>query len=188
MTKAEDAELAIREAIDEDDYRKALDLLIEFALPVVSDTAKHTLLARKAQRMDPVDTLTLSNELVELSILNQRVGDRVSLMGYIVRAAKEYYERVREGHKVRLTQEGIPKQVTEKINDTGGEKIVTKFTTVAAGVADSMKVDLSHDEFKIYNECELMMDKLVYTRKSTDKTMDSIRTKISYEKSNERNA
>lgn len=184
MTEADKIELAIKEAVANDEYRTALDTLIDYALPVLKETAQETLRARKAMDQDPVDTFTLSNKLVELSILNQRIGDRVSLMGYIVRGCKEYYERTREGHKVRLVQQGEPRKKAE-IDKDGKEKIVTKYLTVAAGVADSMKVELAHKEFTLYNECELMMDKLVYCRKSTDKTIDSARSKLSFEKTNE---
>ena len=58
----------------------SLDNLEAEALPITEDVAFHTLKARKAISLDPVDTLTLSNELVELSILNQRLGDRISTM------------------------------------------------------------------------------------------------------------
>ena len=51
-----------------------------------------------------------------------------------------------------------------------------------------MKISLVKAEFDLYNRCEYLMDKLVYTRKSTDKTIDSMRSKLSYEKQNERNA
>lgn len=149
-----------------DEYAEALSSLESDALPVVQGIATHTKKARKAMDQDPVDTLTLSNELVELSILVQRLGDRIARMGHIARAAKEYYERTREEHKVRLVQE----------------------KKIAAGVADSMKIKLSHEQFRMHNDCEYLMDKLVYTSKSTDKTIDAIRSKLSYEKINERNA
>ena len=169
-----------------DQYRQALADLTSDALPVVEEISKETRRARKAMDQDPVDTLTLSNKLVELSILNQRLGERIATMGYIVRGCKEFYERVREGHKVRLVTKGEPRQTVEKKD--GIEKVVTKYVTVAAGVADSMKIGLAHEEFVVYNECEKVMDQLVYARKSTDKTIDSIRSKLSYEKTNERNA
>lgn len=187
MTRAEKIEAEIAECISRDDYAKALNILIDYALPVLNETAKETLAAREAQRQDPVDTLTLSNKIVELSILNQRISERVTLMGYINRAAKEWYERIREEHKVRLVQVGEEREIIEK-NKEGAESIVRKFVTVAAGVADSMKVGLAHEEFKIQNNCEKMMDRLVYTRKATDKTIDSMRSKLSYEKVNEKNA
>lgn len=179
MAQAEQTELEA--------YKEALAELEKDALPIVQEISKETRKARKAMDQDPVDTLTLSNKLVELSILNQRLGERVATMGYIVRGCKEFYERIREGHKVRLTQKGEPRQTTET-DAKGKEKIVTKYVTMPAGVADSMKIELAHTEFEIYNECEKVMDQLVYARKSTDKTIDSIRSKLSYEKTNERNA
>ena len=87
------------------EYRKHLDALTADATPVIQQIATHTKVARKAMDASPVDTLTLSNELVELSILVQRLGDRLARMGHIVRGAKEFYERVREGEKVRLVRE-----------------------------------------------------------------------------------
>jgi hypothetical protein len=150
-----------------DEYKTGLSNLEDEALPILEEIAKHTKRARKAMGGETtvVDTLTLSNELVELAILLQRLGDRISMMGYIVRGCKEFYERTREGHKTRLVKEGNP-----------------------AGVADSMKIELSHEEFEVYNQCEYTMDRLVYARKSTDKTIDAIRSKLSYEKVNEQRA
>lgn len=148
------------------EYKNNLDALTSDALPIIEEIALHTKIARRAMNPDPVDTFTLSNELVELAILLQRLGDRLATMGRIVRGAKEFYARVMEGEKVRL------------VKDEG----------MAAGVADSMKVELAHEEFKMVNDCDYVMDRLVYARKSTDKTIDSIRSKLSYEKANERNA
>lgn len=149
-----------------EEYKAALQALQSDALPIVEEIATHTKRGRKAMDQDPVDTLTLSNELVELSILLQRLGDRIATMGRIVRGCKEFYERTREDWKVKLVKE----------QDT------------AAGVADSMKISKAHKEFEVYNDCEYWMDRLVYARKSTDKTIDAIRSKLSYEKVNERNA
>lgn len=133
--------------------------------PIVQDISLHTRRARKALEGDIVDTLSLSNEIVELAILNQRLGERVSMQGHLTRWAKEFYERSRENHKVRLVRD---------------EKI-------AAGVADSMKVELAHASFDIYNDCEYQMDRLVHLRRGTDKTIDTIRTKISFEKQDRAN-
>ena len=149
-----------------EDYRYQLDNLITDVTPIITDIAKKTKQARVAMDRDPVDILTLSKKSVELSILLQRLASREARMGHINRASKEFYERTRENHKVRL--------VADK--------------KMAAGVADSMKLDLSKDEFSISNDCQEMMDKIVYVRKSTDKTIDAIRSKVSYEKVNERNA
>jgi hypothetical protein len=187
------------ERLEFDRHSQDLSDLQDEALPILKEISVHTRRARKAmggrtlnddnEIIDlDVDTLTLSNEQVELAILLQRLGDRLSEMGYIARAAKEFYERVREGHKVRLTQVGEAREV-EETNKEGGEITTkTKYFTVAAGVADSMKIELAHEAFGIHNECEKTMDQLAYARKSTDKTIDTIRSKLSYEKANDKNA
>lgn len=145
--------------------QEVLDKLTDEVMPIIKDLSRHTLNARKA--MDPpVDTLTLSNELVELAILNQRLGDRVAYANYLARDTKNFYEETREEHKVRLVKEE-------------GE---------AAGVADSMKIKLSRAEFELRNQSEMLYERLQFLRKSTEKTIDAIRSKLSYEKSNERNA
>ena len=180
-------------------YTQYLEQLQEDVLPIVKDISVHTRLARRAMggrtKNDEdeivdleVDTLTLSNEQVELGILLQRLGDRISDMGYIARAAEEFYKRIMEGHKVRLTQVGEERQVVEKDPKTKEEKTVVKYVPLPAGVADSMKISLAHEVFELHNECQRQMDQLVYLRKSTDKTIDTIRSKLSYEKSNEKNA
>lgn len=130
---------------------------------IIQEIAEHTKAARKAMRSDVVNTLALSNELVELSILLQRFADREASMGYVHRWAKDHYERTREGHKVRLVKDdGLP-----------------------AGVADSMKIELSKEEFEVYNQAEYSLDQFKLSRKATEKTLDAIRSKLSYEKANE---
>ena len=146
-------------------YGDATDTLAGDALPIIDEIAHHTKVARKAVRQDPVDTFTISNELVELSILLQRLGDRISTIGQIKRAVSEFYDRAQGAERIRLVQEGTP-----------------------AGNADAMKVELTHDIFLVMNNADYIMDRLVYARKATDKTIDSIRSKLSYEKTNERNA
>mgnify|MGYP000967674867 CR=1 FL=1 len=187
------------ERLEFEKYSKQLDELQTDALPIVKEISVHTRLARRAMGGrslneenevvdEEVDTLTLSNEQVELAILLQRLGDRIADMGYIARASEEFYKRVMEGHKVRLTQVGEPREVVEKDPTTKEEKKVTKYVPMAAGVADSMKIELAHEAFGLHNECQKTMDQLVYIRKSTDKTIDTIRSKLSYEKANENNA
>lgn len=187
------------ERLEFEKYSGQLDDLQTDALPIVEEISVHTRLARRAmggrslneenEIVDElVDTLTLSNEQVELGILLQRLGDRIADMGYIARAAEEFYKRVMEGHKVRLTQVGEPREVVEKDPTTKEEKKVTKYVPMAAGVADSMKIGLAHEAFELHNSCQKQMDQLVYIRKSTDKTIDTIRSKLSYEKSNDKNA
>ena len=148
-----------------EERRQALDKLTREALPLIKEVSVHTRKARKAMD-EPVNTLVLSNELVELAILNQRLGERVAYANYLTRDTKNFYEETREEHKTRL------------VNEDG----------VAAGVADSMKVKLSRAEFEVRNEAELLYERLQFLRKSTDKTIDAIRSKLSYEKGNERNA
>jgi len=138
--------------------------------PIFEEVRKHTLRARKAMDTSPADLNTLANEIVELSILMQRLGDRIAMAGYIARDARNYYERTRENHKVRLTQE-------HKSDD--GKRLEKP---VAAGVADSMKMQLSQKEFEVYNQAEYNLEKAVMLRKSTDKTIDAIRSKLSFEK------
>lgn len=187
------------ERLEFEKYSAQLDDLQTDALPIVEEISVHTRLARRAmggrslndenEIVDElVDTLTLSNEQVELGILLQRLGDRIADMGYIARAAEEFYKRVMEGHKVRLTQVGEAREVVEKDPTTKVEKTVTKYVPMAAGVADSMKIGLAHEVFELHNSCQKQMDQLVYIRKSTDKTIDTIRSKLSYEKSNDKNA
>lgn len=180
-------------------YSQYLDQLRDEVTPIVQEISVHTRRARGAmggrteneegEIVDlEVDTLTLSNEQVELGILLQRLGDRIANMGYVARAVEEFYKRVMEGHKVRLTQVGEEREVIEKDPKTKAEKMVIKYVPLPAGVADSMKIGLAHEIFELHNECQRQMDQLVYMRKSTDKTIDTIRSKLSYEKSNEKNA
>jgi len=187
------------ERLEFERFSKQLDDLQTDALPIVEEISVHTRRARGAmggrtlnsenEIVDElVDTLTLSNEQVELGILLQRLGDRISEMGYIARAAEEFYKRVMEGHKVRLTQIGEAREVVETDPKTKEEKKVTKYVPLPAGVADSMKISLAHEAFELHNSCQKQMDQLVYIRKSTDKTIDTIRSKLSYEKSNDKNA
>lgn len=182
-----------------ENFSQQLEALQTDALPIVQEISVHTRLARRAMGGrslndeneivdEEVDTLTLSNEQVELGILLQRLGDRISDMGYIARGAEEFYKRIMEGHKVRLTQVGEAREVVEKDPTTKKEKKIIKYVPLPAGVADSMKIGLAHEAFELHNQCQKQMDQLVYIRKSTDKTIDTIRSKLSYEKSNDKNA
>lgn len=155
-------------------YDQDLTELIEDVAPLLTEIQRETKKARKAMDTDPVDTLTLSNKLVDLSILNQRLGDRVANAGHLARATQNFYELMRETHKVRLV----------KGYDENGEAQ----DTVAAGVADSMKLQFVQAEFEVANNAKRILDQLSMLRKSTEKTIDGLRTKISYEKVNERNA
>jgi hypothetical protein len=146
----------------EDAYLK----LLGNAISVLDEIKVHTLTARKAMDLDPVDANTLANEIVELAILNQRLGDRVSDAGVVARAAENHYKTVREEHKLRL--------VSEK--------------KMAAGVADSAKMKLSENEFDLYNAATGLYEQLLNMRRSSDKTIDAIRSKLSFEKIDYKNS
>ena len=188
------------ERLEFDDYTSQMTAVIDDALPIVEGITVHTRRARRAMggryrnnegeiKDYLVDTLALSNEQVELAILLQRLGDRIAEMGYIARAVEEFYKRVMEGHKVRLTQVGEERVVEEKDPDSPtGYKKIKRFLPIAAGVADSMKIALAHEPFTLHNECQKQLESLVQIRRSTDKTIDTIRSKLSYEKANENNA
>lgn len=140
--------------------RDAYEFLVGDVFSVVEDITVETRKARKAMDYDPVDMNLIATAGLELSILNQRLGDRVWQAGVIERASKNHYETVREGHKVRLVEE----------------------EAMAAGVADSHKVGLAKKEFELSNDAKGLHDKLQYLRKSTDKTIDMIRSKNSIAK------
>ena len=164
-------------AIKSDD-RKALEnayfKVLADSTELLDEVKVHTLTARLAMDQDPVDANTLANEIVELAILNQRLGDRVSDAGIIMRGAENHYKTIREEHKVRLTQGST--EVDEK---TGEPKIIK---AMAAGVADSAKMKLAQDEFDLWNAAAGMYEQLNYMRKSSDKTIDAIRSKLSFTK------
>lgn len=152
--------------------------LLEDAVTVIDDVKKHTIAVRKAMNTDPVDRNALSNEMVELAIINQRLGDRAADAGSISRAAENHYKTTRENHKVRLVQEGEEQMVDGK----------KKMVKMAAGVADSAKMKLSQAEFDLANAALGLYEQLQFMRKTTDKTIDSVRSKLSYEKDNFKNS
>lgn len=163
----------------EDAYLK----LLTDATDVLDEVKVHTLSARRAMDQDPVDANTLANEIVELAILNQRLGDRVADSGMVARAAENHYKTVREEHKLRLVQVGEEKTVEEDDGETTkGKKQVKKFIKMAAGVADSAKMKLAQDEFDLWNAATGLYEQLQYMRKSSDKTIDAIRSKLSFTK------
>lgn len=142
--------------------------LEEDVMPVIEGISTETRIARKAMGMDPVDTLTLSNKQVDLAILNARLGERVAKANAIEREAKNIFETTRERHKVRLVQ--------------GYDLDGVKTKPVAAGVADSMKLDLVEAEFDLWNRAKFRAEQLKLLRESTSDTIGTIRTKISFEK------
>lgn len=168
----------------EQDY---LDLLTD-ATNVIDDVKKHTVAVRKAMQTDPVDRNALSNEMVELAIINQRLGDRAADAGSISRAAENHYKTVREEHKVRLVQVGEERTVQVDDKSTSGSKTKKQFVTMSATVADSAKMKLAQGEFDLANAALRLYEQLQFLRKSTDKTIDSVRSKLSYEKDNYKNS
>lgn len=177
-------------AVKSDDYKdleEAYTELLTDSVDLLDDVQLHTKSARRAIDMDPVDANTLANEIVELAILNQRLGDRVARAGIISRASENHYKTVREEHKLRLVQEGEEREVEEKTIG-GGIKTVNKTVKMAAGVADSAKMKLAQNEFDLYNAALGLYEQLQYMRKSSDKTIDAIRSKLSFEKLDYRNS
>lgn len=175
-----------------DDYQQlegAYSNLLTTATNLLDEVRVHTMKARKAMDTDPVDGVALSNEQVELAILNQRLGDRVSEAGSIARACENHYKTVREEHKLRLVQVGEEQSV--EVDDgktTKGKKTVKKMVRLAAGVADSAKYKLASDEYDLWNVAQALYEQLQYMRKSSDKTIDTIRSKLSYEKADLKNS
>ncbi len=172
--------------LSSEEYQEIEDAYAELlsdSLALLDEVKEHTIKARKAMDLDPVDANTLANEQVELAILNQRLGDRASKAGAISRAAENHYKTVREEHKLRLVRVGEEQMV--EVDDgktTAGKKQEKRFVKLAAGVADSAKMKLSQKEFDLYNMAEELREKLAFMRRSSDKTIDAIRSKLSYEK------
>lgn len=175
------------ESKDFEEIQEAYLHLIGDATELLNEVKLHTIKARKAMDVDPVDANTLSNEIVELSILNQRLGGRVSDAGQVARAAENHYKTTREEHKVRLVRVGEEQEV-EEVTGTKSKKKVKKMVRLAAGVADSAKMKLSQNEFDLYNQSQALYEQLQYMRKSSDKTIDAIRSKLSFEKTDYKNA
>jgi hypothetical protein len=139
--------------VDSTEYQGLEDAYAELmsdSLLILEDVQLHTKRARKAIDLDPVDANTLANEIVELAILNQRLGDRVARAGNISRAAENHYKTVREEHKLRLVQVGEEREV-EEATGTKSTKKVKQMVKMAAGVADSAKMKLAQKEFDLSN-------------------------------------
>lgn len=133
---------------------------------VVQSIKLWTIKGRKALKAD--DGNGMSNAYTELSIANVRLGDRLADADGIARAADNGYHAVREHYKVE--------QVKKK--------------KIAAGVADSMKMyhDGYIEAFAFYNEAQVFADRLRYLRKSTDKTIDSLRSRVSFMRDDRKNS
>jgi hypothetical protein len=149
----------------EDIEAKYFELLGE-SVDLLDEVKEHTIIARRAMDSIPVvDANTLSIEVVELAILNQRLGTRVSKAGMIARSAEFHYKMVRENHKIQ----------------------VMKDKKIAATAAESYKYELSATEFDLFNAAKGLEDDLSNMRWSTSDTIDAIRSKLSFEKSDYKN-
>ena len=97
----------------------------------------------------------------------------------IARAAENHYKTVREEHKLRLVLTG------RETTDDDGNVMMVK---MAAGVADSAKMKLSEREFDLHNAATGLYEQLLNMRRSSDKTIDAIRSKLSFEKIDYKNS
>lgn len=150
------------------------------SLPLVDEIKVKVTEARQAMESDPPDLYGISNALVELSILNIRLIDRIIQARYIYMEAKGLHEARREEWKVKLV-----KGYTEVISDDGESGESKVHEPVAAGVADSMKVSKVREEYSFMNEMEHNYELVNLTRRAIEKAMDAIRSKLSYEKAHE---
>lgn len=148
--------------------------LLKDAEEVCEEIKDHIGDVQEAMAKTPVDADTLSDKIVDLAQCGIRLGTRVSDAGMLERMASKWYERAREGHKVRLVREG-------EETDEG----LVKF---AAGVADSMKEEYVVDEFKLQNAAKAFREELSNLRYDIDGNVDAIRSKLSFEKSDYKNS
>lgn len=137
------------------------------SLPIIDEIKTEVTKARAAMISDPPQLYILSNSLVDLSILNIRLIDRIidSKLNFL--KAKGLYESRREEWKVKLTK-GYDEE-----------------DPVPAGVADSMKVGKVREEYQLMIQAETDFDMVNLTRKAIEKTLDAIRSKLSYESKHE---
>lgn len=151
------------------------------SLPLVEEIKSEVTKARAAMDAEPPQLYTLSNALVDLSILNIRLIDRIIMARYIQNSATALYEQRREGWKVKLV-EGYTK---EMVDEETGEITTVKVDGIAAGVADSKKVSMVVEERELMNQAEYNYDMVNLMRRAIEKAMDAIRSKLSYEKAHE---
>lgn len=164
------------------------------ALPLIEEIKAEVTKARKSMDSDPPELYAISNSLVDLSILNIRLIERIVRAKYLWNEAKGLYESRREGWKVKLVQgytlieeKKIPHSNIKKAKK-GEKEIVTSSVAidgVAAGVADSMKVGMVREEYEVANQAEMNYESVNLTRRAIEKAIDSIRSKLSYEKAHE---
>jgi len=150
------------------DYEQISDSILKFegdlADSKIIDSIKVcTMKAKQAMHAEQIQLRTLANMEVELSMLLQRLAERIAMAGYNERAAEYNLKTVQERLKVILVDEGK-----------------------AIGVADSTKVYETKDEYEVWSHSKYLLDNINLLRKSTDKTIDTIRSKLSYEKNIER--
>jgi len=126
---------------------------------IIQDIKKYTMTAKAAMDSDPMQLQVLANMQVELSMLIQRMSERQAMAGYNERAAEYQLKKSQESLKIIFVE--------------GGDAI---------GVADSKKVLETESEFYNHNHAKYLLDNINLTRRATDKTIDTIRSKLSYEK------
>lgn len=137
------------------------------AFPLITEIKIEVTKARQAMDSDPPALYELSNSLVDLSILNIRLIERIIDAKYLLNEARYLYESRREEWKVKLVQ---------GYDDVEG---------IAAGVADSMKVGKVKQEHETWNQAERNYEDVNLTRRAIEKSLDAIRSKLSYEKAHE---
>lgn len=179
------------EEMELDKLKAKLDQWESDALPLVEEVKGEVTTARKAMDAEPPDLYALSNSLVDLSVLNIRLIDRITNAKFIFNEAKYLYESRREGWKVKLvqgyTEETEVDAVLVEPNETKKfkKKQQKVHDPVAAGVADSMKVNKVRMEYELMNRAEKNYETVNLLRRSIEKAIDSIRSKLSYESKHE---
>lgn len=166
------------EDIELNELKANLDKWEGDALPLVEEIKDEVTESRRAMDTDPPELYTLSNSLVDLSILNIRLIDRIIEGKYNLNAAKYLYESRREGWKVKL----VKGYTTHHPKDSSKDEVIEG---VAAGVADSMKVEKVAVEYELMNRAEKNYEMVNLLRRAIEKAIDSIRSKLSYESKHE---
>lgn len=189
MSKAKDNELV--------GLKDKLDKWEGDALPLTEEIKTEVTKAREAMDANPPNLYVLSNSLVDLSILNLRLIDRITNAKFVFNEAKYLYESRREAWKVKLVQgytmvaeveqpHSDPKKAKKGLTETVTE--TRNIDGVAAGVADSMKVGQVKVEYELMNQAEKNYETVNLLRRSIEKAIDSIRSKLSYESKHETKA
>lgn len=132
----------------------------EDAQKIVNQIVKHTKKVRMAMDTEPIDLNLIANENVELGILLQRLAERVVTAGYNERSAEYNYKTVKESLKTFFVE----------IHGN------------TASLADSKKEAAAREEFELWNEAKQVADNLSMIYRSTNKTLDQTRSKLSFGK------